>query len=201
MRAKGGPAPEWKTEPTTATLCWDETNLHINWTAADANIQFNCSGTSSQCCHDQVWEKDAVEFYLASGINASWDGLVHNVTEIDGGPKGGFWQGYSNNSGYFVDSHYLPPCDKKSAQWLPSIAADGWAGVLKVPWTMLPNVPRVLPESIWRLNFYRMDRGIDPRDLSALNASAWSMTYCDGIKRCNIEHVPKYFGVAQLMAQ
>ena len=65
---------------------------------------------------------------------------------------------------------------------------------------MVPNAPTTsLAKSIWRVNFYRMDHGLDPHDPAVLNASAWSVTRCDGVSRCNIEHVPKYFGVAQLV--
>lgn len=39
------------------------------------------------------------EFYLGAGLNASWNGAFHNYTETDGGPTGGFWAGYINNSG------------------------------------------------------------------------------------------------------
>ena len=53
-----------KSAPTAASLCWDEAHLFVNWTAAmtaGRAVQWNCSGTTLECCHDRVWMKDAVE--------------------------------------------------------------------------------------------------------------------------------------------
>jgi hypothetical protein len=204
MGTDGGTAPQWISAPTSASVCWDETHIHVNWTATTGEraVQWNCSGTTAKCCHDKVWEKDAVEFYLAFGANASWDAGagVHNVTEVDGGPKGGLWQGYINNSGYRPNQpSYEIPCDDHHTKWEPTVFANGFAGRLHVPWRMVPNAPAPtdLPFSIWRLNFYRWDRGFDPTDPTLGNCSAWSVTYCEG-HPCNPPHVPKFFGVAQL---
>ena len=154
------PAPRVTTAPTTASVCWDQANLCVNWTAStvDRGVQWNCSGTTLECCHDKVWEKDAVEFYIAPGVNASWNRTtgVHNVTEVDGGPMGGLWQGYINNSGF---SPNLPsfqiPCDANHASWKPFMTPHGFGGQLRIPWSMIPQafMPNALPKSVWRLNF------------------------------------------------
>ena len=60
------------------------------------------------------------------------------------------------------------------------MASDGFGAHLRVPWDMLPGgKPEVLKGSVWRLNFYRWDHGLDPHDVTVGNASAWSVTYCD----------------------
>lgn len=75
-----GPAP-WRAEPTSASLCWDEVAMYVEWAAVDTHVVFNCSGSCVECCHDQVWLHDALEFYISAGINASWNTQthVHNV--------------------------------------------------------------------------------------------------------------------------
>jgi hypothetical protein len=90
MGSSGGIAnPPLIAEQTTATVCWSDDGVDVTWSAVDENVVFNCSGTQQQCCHDEVWMHDALEFYIAAGKNASWNGYWHNVTEVDGGPKGG----------------------------------------------------------------------------------------------------------------
>eukprot|EP01047_Picozoa_sp_COSAG01_P019785 COSAG01_NODE_1111_length_11656_cov_50.161028_4_plen_97_part_00 len=76
-----GPAQRWKAEPTSASLCWDEAAMYVEWAAVDTHVVFNCSGSCVECCHDQVWLHDALEFYISAGINASWNTQthVHNV--------------------------------------------------------------------------------------------------------------------------
>ena len=200
-----GPAvPAIAAEHTSASVCWSPQGLQVNWTAVDANVVYNCSGTTQQCCHDQVWQHDALEFYMSAGLNASWNGQHHNVTEVDGGARGGFWAGFINNSGYEPTMPTkLIPCATSGLSWAPSIDSAGFAAKLHVPWSLLPGAPAAsgLRGSVWRLNFYRWDHGLAG---GGGNASAWSVTYCDRDKGhatggCNGEHVPKYFGVGLLV--
>lgn len=160
--------------------------FQIGWKAVDKHVVYNCSGSCTECCHDEVWMRDALEFYIAAGLNASWDPSVgafgaHNVTEVDGGPMGGFWAGYMNNSGYNpTQPSILIDCSVPGLSWMPRITNDGFAAHLRVPWHILPGgKPEILKGSIWRLNFYRWDHGLDPQDVTVGNASAWSVTYCD----------------------
>ena len=182
----GLPPKPIEPEPTSASICYTDEGLRVDWKAVDKHVVYNCSGSYTECCHDKVWMRDALEFYIARGLNASWDPSVgdfgaHNVTEVDGGPMGGFWAGYMNNSGYNpTQPSILIDCSVPGLSWKPRITSDGFAAHLRVPWHMLPGgKPEVLKGSVWRLNFYRWDHGLDPHDVTVGNASAWSVTYCD----------------------
>jgi len=182
----GLPPKPIEPEPTSASICYTDEGLQVDWKAVDKHVVYNCSGSYTECCHDKVWMRDALEFYIAPGLNASWDPSVgdfgaHNVTEVDGGPMGGLWAGYMNNSGYNpTQPSILIDCSVPGLSWKPRITSDGFAAHLRVPWHMLPGgKPEVLKGSVWRLNFYRWDHGLDPHDVTVGNASAWSVTYCD----------------------
>ena len=47
----------------------------------------------------------------------------------------------------------------------------------------------------WRINFY----GMSYKNVTAMQPLAWSVPKCDGVAKCNAEHIPKYFGVARLV--
>jgi|EP01043_Picozoa_sp_COSAG02_P076538 hypothetical protein len=205
--ADNGPAtyPPVKAEQTTASVCWSARGVQVNWSATDKNVVYNCSGTSERCCHDQVWMHDALEFYMSAGLNASWNGHYHNVTEADGGPKGGLWVGFINNSGYQpTQPSRLVSCTTPGLSWSPTVTDDGFTAQLRVPWSLLPGAAtgvQGLRGSVWRLNFYRWDHGLEG---GGGNASAWSVTWCDrqsghATGGCNGEHVPKYFGLGLLV--
>lgn len=204
--ADNGPAvPPVLAENTSASVCWSAQGVQVNWTAIDKHVVYNCTGTSQHCCHDEVWMRDALEFYMSAGLNASWNGQYHNVTEADGGPMGGFWAGFINNSGYVpTQPTKLISCTTPGLSWSPSITEGGFTAQLHLPWSLLPGAPtggEALRGSVWRLNFYRWDHGLEG---GGGNASAWSVTWCDRESGhpagpCNGEHVPKYFGVGLLV--
>eukprot|EP01047_Picozoa_sp_COSAG01_P132890 COSAG01_NODE_62833_length_282_cov_1.934426_2_plen_49_part_01 len=36
-----GPAHPWRAEPTSASLCWDEVAMYVEWAAVDTHVVFN----------------------------------------------------------------------------------------------------------------------------------------------------------------
>lgn len=55
-------------------------------------------------------------------------------------------------------------------------------------------VRSVIP-TVWRINLY----GMSYTNVTNLEPLAWSVPKCDGVERCNAQHIPKYFGTARLL--
>ena len=204
MARSGGAATDGsKAEATHAQLCHTKQGIQLHWQLADQHIVAdNCGpGRNTTCshCFDQVWQGDAAEFYMSDNLADTGQ----TVSEIDVSPvPGGLWAAHIDNpTGYFPLSHAQIPCAEVAVS--KRSFPGGWNASLAIPWKVLTSkaaVPRA-----WRMNFYRMDYGAaagrGPRlgDKHALNASAWAVTSCDGQQQCNVEHIPKYFGVAVLV--
>jgi hypothetical protein len=105
---------------------------------------------------------------------------------------------YINNSGGYrpdpVGEPITIPCN--TIEVSSAFTATGWSKNLTIPWTVLTQKPN-RPEH-YRIQFYRMDYTAE-HSASALTPMAWSVPSCDGVKQCNPEHIPKYFGVAKLV--
>jgi len=215
MASGGGAAVDGSTTAETeARLCHDQHGIQLQWQLMDQQIVTdNCGpGRNLTCsqCFDKVWQGDAAEFYLTDNLAD----MEQSVTEIDVSPmEGGVWAARIHNpTGYRPLSHVQIPCDKLvvSKDRVPG----GWNASLSIPWQVLTNNTAVVPQA-WRINFYRMDYSSSNDDSmpvvglpaatasknkhAAHTASAWAVTHCDGQKRCNVEHIPKYFGVAVLV--
>lgn len=154
------------------------------------------AGHNESCdqCRSQVWQGDAVEFYFSRSLHDT----EQNVTELDISPlRGGVWASYINNSDGYQPQGAMPiPCDR--IRVLRRRTTEGWDANITVAWPVLAGIEGPPPQHA-RVNFYRWDYGIGGTDPTVGNASAWSVTHCDGRKACNPEHVPKYFGVARFL--
>ena len=199
MASGGGPATDGsKTEETHARLCHRPDAFELHWHVVDQHIVTdNCGdGHNITCshCFDNVWQGDAAEFYLSDNLADT----QQIVNEIDvSAVAGGVWAAKINNpTGYFPDSHVQISCSDITVA--KGRFEAGWNASLTIPMHVVTKKQPV-PKA-WRINFYRMDYDMSGQaeDKHALNASAWGVTQCDGHTRCNIEHIPKYFGVAVL---
>ena len=118
--AHGGAAvPAVPAASTTARICHGATGIDLRWTVVDDNIvtttpagKPGCTGQVCSHCHDEVWEADAVEFYMS--LQPDLADTRQNVTEIDiSALDGGLWGGWINNSnGYLPEQPNLliAPC-------------------------------------------------------------------------------------------
>ena len=194
-----GPLPPPATsKPTKASLCYTDRTLELRWEITKAKIvKSNCGVNRAPqlCnkCRDEVWMGDAAEFYFTDELQDQHQ----NVSEIDVSPiAGGMWASYINNSGgYYPEKggQVVIPCDviKVDSSFTPT----GWAKNLSIPWSVLTH--HAIRPTQYRIQFYRMDYATE--HAPTLSANAWSVPRCDGVERCNAEHVPKYFGVAKLV--
>jgi len=174
-------------QQTLASLCWNATHLTVVWMATSNKVISNMSA-----CHDRVWKQDALELYISPG----WTDAP-NYTEIDVSPAGALWLGrIQNPTGYMPNSSLTiqPDCADSGILHKVELVPEGFRVQLQIPfWFLVGDSATAWNEDVpreWRVNFYRWNK--DPRNLTA-----WSVTYCDGMKRgktCNDAHVPKYFG-------
>lgn len=199
----GGGISGFPTERTSLQICHSVAGIRVEWSFVDANV-VTTTADKTQCkdgvcshCHDDVWEADAAEFYFSRSLSDNRT----IVTEVDhSAARGGLWGGWVNNSnGYGPDTpNELIPCTDTVVEG-PKLTAAGWAVNITVPWSAYgPHGPGGRATT-GRINFYRMDHGLPP-PLPSFTNSAWSPTLCDGHKKCNTNHVPKYFGVARFVA-
>lgn len=192
-------------QATSAAVCHTPAGLELEWAVVDANIvSNNCgAGHNETCnkCRDQVWQGDAVEFYFTDNLADTHQ----NVTEIDISPlAGGIWTAHINNTdGYVPDSPPVPiDCASIKVAHTPMKAPDGWAADASIPWAALTSKHHTKLPTFWRVQFYRWDYGVGSAPRTTGYPSAWNVPYCDGRQmggRCNVEHTPKYFGVAKLV--
>lgn len=175
---------------TAVSLCHTEGHLNVSWTLAGRAAPSNLTQ-----CHDNVWQLDAAEFYLAASSPGARAPV--NYTEIDHGPHpGAMWLGHIYNpTGYVPDpSSYanLPPCNSSGVTTRVDASAGGWSVQTLVPFGLVPGVDANAPPAVWRANLYRW--AASPRQLTG-----WHNTSCDGHDQCNAPHVPRYFGVLVLV--
>ena len=206
--AHGGAAPSsTAAAPTTARICHGAAGISLRWAVVDANIVTTtppdspggggCAGHVCRHCHDNVWEADAVEFYMS--LQPDLADSRQNVTEIDvSALDGGLWGGWVNNSDGYLPTqpnHKISPCSAAAAVSQGRFPG-GWEANLTIPWSAYGRARGEPRPRVGRLNFYRWDHGLAG---GGANLSAWSVPSCDGRAACNPPHVPKYFGVARLV--
>ena len=160
MRADGsGPARH----PTRVRVCQDGTALFARFDCTDSDVWATHTVRDAP-----LWEEEVVELFLAPGPA---DPRIYAEIEIN--PLGTVFDALVRNPhGDRRDMEVDTRWD--CAELVAGAAIDrqntGWSAWLAIPWTALAPLGR--PASVWRANFYRIER---PRDGRA-EFSCWSPT-------------------------
>jgi len=157
----GGPAEQ----PTTVRAAWNEEGLHVRFECWDRHAW----GTMTRR-DDPIFQEEAVELFLAPGIEAPsvylefevsplgvlWDGRIHNPT--------------SRRAEMVSDATWDCPGIRWDTGRLGTERQDWWAELV-LPWAGIsPGISP--PPSLWRANFYRIERPAG----AAPEFTAWSPT-------------------------
>jgi carbonic anhydrase/acetyltransferase-like protein (isoleucine patch superfamily) len=175
---KGAPAQE-----TELCACWDDTHLYLSFSCKDTDIWGNYLQRD-----DPLYDEEVVEFFLCptgnlahyfefeiSPQNVIFDARVFNPT----GDRAAMlvereWNASGLRTAVRVSGRVN---DRKS----PDL---GWIVEAALPFTDLGLPGPPTPGTVWRANFYRVERG------ETTEFTAWSPTYKDPADF----HVPAYFG-------
>lgn len=186
VRAEDGSPAEQR---TVVRLAWDESALHVRFDCRDRHAW----GTFERR-DDPLWQEEAVEVFLASGVEDPVDYLEFEVS-----PRGVLFDARIHNpTSLRADLRADVAWDCPGIRWAAgtSETTEGerqdWWAALAIPWSgILPegSDPGERPPS-WRANFYRIDR---PEDGPA-EFSAWSPTLVSPADF----HKPARFGVLSL---
>ena len=182
VRATDGGAAE---QPTTVRVAWNEKGFHVRFECHD-----RCAwGTVTR--HDEpIWQEEAVEVFLAPGIETPVDYLEFEVS-----PNGVLWDGHIHNPpSRRAEMVSDPGWDCPGVRWAagplgtPRLRQDWWAELV-LPWEgILPGAQP--PPRDWRANFYRIERPPD----GTPEFTAWSPTLVTPADF----HQPARFGVVGL---
>lgn len=137
-------------QETTVKMAWDATNLYLTFRVVDDNIQ--CKYME----HDEnLWNEDVVEVFLDPGEN----------------PAGHFefeWNALGAYTDLFFLNPPVPPPMKKDWEaqgmvYRTKKTTVGWQTEASIPFkSMAKKIP--VPEDVWRMNLFRIDRGGYPRE-------------------------------------
>jgi hypothetical protein len=173
----GGPA----VQQTRARVCYDPGSLYVRFDCDDRDIWATYTQRD-----DPIYDEEVVEVFLGGGEAD----LVH------------YFEFEISPNGVLFDARiYNPTSQRTELEWdetwnCPGIRwqarrddeAHHWWAVVAIPWAAVAP-PGDLP-SIWRANFYRIER---PRDAKP-EYSCWSPTMTEPADF----HKPAYFGVLEL---
>jgi Carbohydrate-binding family 9 len=174
VRADGsGPA----LQQTNTRICCDDDALYVRFDCQDCDIW----GTYTQR-DDPIYDEEAVEVFIAPGSAAP-----AHYYEFEVSPNGVLLDALIDNpTSRRADLRVDFGWDCPGLRWWAGRDDDAgrWWAVLAIPWAAIG--PPGQPASIWRANFYRIER---PRD-AAPEFSCWSPTYTAPADF----HKPEYFG-------
>jgi len=160
----------------------DQENLHIHFECDDTDIW----GTHHER-NDPLYEEECVEIFIApddadpityfeievSPLNTIFAARIHNPN--------------SRRSDMSADLDW--PCEGLQTETHVDKANDRWSVKIFIPLSSLTDGGKI--PTLWRANFFRIDR---PRDGSPHEFSAWSPT----MKTPPDFHQPKSFGLLTL---
>lgn len=180
VRSEDGAPAE---QATAVRLAWDETALHVRFECADRHAW----GTFTRR-DDPLWQEEAVEVFLAPGEADPVDYLEFEVS-----PRGVLFDARIHNPTSLradLRADVAWDCPGLRGEAGAGSGRQDWWAVLALPWSGLLDRREGPPPSVWRANFYRIDR---PEDGPA-EFSAWSPT----LVRPADFHKPARFGVLEL---
>lgn len=157
---------------TTASLCYDETYLYVNWQSIDTEIISTFNN-----CNDPLWQEDVVEIFIASP-----DSYPTNYFEFEVSPKSKlFFADITNANGdcsSLGDQFY----DCGLAEYGVQIVANGWNAWFKV---RLDTIGRGKVYNKYLINILRCDYTTN----QPIRYLTWQPTYAN--PACF--HKPAYF--------
>lgn len=180
VRSEDGTPAE---QATAVRLAWDEEALHVRFECADRHTW----GTLPRR-DDPLWQEEAVEVFLAPGAADPVDYLEFEVS-----PRGVLFDARIHNpTSLRADLRADVAWDCPGIHWEAGAgsARQDWWAVLALPWSGLLDRREGPPPSVWRANFYRIDRPAG----GPAEFSAWSPT----LVRPADFHKPARFGVLEL---
>ncbi len=176
VRVDGSGAPE---QATAVRLAWDDGALHVRFDCADRDAW----GTHERR-DDPLYEEEAVEIFLAAG-----EEIPRVYYEFEVSPRGVLFDACVHNPhSRRSDMRTEVEWDCPGIRWQAGRGTEreDWWAVLSIPWAPVGG-----PASVWRANFYRIER---PRDGAPPEFSAWSPTLTTPADF----HKPARFGVLEL---
>jgi len=180
VHANGTGAP---TQQTEVKACWDDTHLYLAYSCKDSEIWGNFENRD-----DPLYEEEVVEAFLCP------TGDLRHYFEFEVSPNNVLFDAKvfspeGERSSMLVDSAWDAPglrsAVRVSGTLNDSSSPDiGWIVEAAIPFAEL-GLPGPPPEgSVWRANFYRIERG------QFTEFTAWSPTYREPADF----HVPACFG-------
>ncbi|HET9223162.1 MAG TPA: carbohydrate-binding family 9-like protein [Roseiflexaceae bacterium] len=168
-------------QQTVARVCYDEDALYIRFDCQDRDIWATYSRRD-----DSIYDEEVVEVFIAPGSAAPT-----RYFEFEVSPNGVLLDALIDNpTSQRADLRVDCEWDCPGLRWLAERddAAGSWWVALAIPWGSIESPG--LPTTIWRANFYRIER---PRD-AAPEFSCWSPTYTEPADF----HKPECFGVLEI---
>lgn len=157
-------------QQTAVRLAWDEAALHVRFECVDRDAWGSFTRRD-----DPIYQEEAVEVFLAPG-----EADPARYFEFEVSPRGTLFDAVvSNPDGDRATMRVDPAWDCPGLVWAAGngARAEDWWATLAFPWRGLgiespplaPTSPT--PPTVWRANFYRIER---PRDEATPEFSAWS---------------------------
>lgn len=180
VTAEKGAAPR---QATRVTLDADSTALRVRFDSVDRDPWSTFTRRD-----EPLWQQEVVEVFLAPGAADP-----KRYVELEVSPTGVLFDAVVDNpTGHRRDLVADTSWDCPGLAWAAGIVPSGWWATLDVPWrSVLAALGEVDFPSVWRANFYRVDR---PRDGQPAEYSAASPTLVTPADF----HRPERFGVLDL---
>jgi hypothetical protein len=169
-------------QTTTVRLHHDHENLHIRFDCADTDIW----GTHTER-NAPLYEEECVEIFIAPGETDPATYFEIEVSPLNTHFTARIHNPHSRRSDMTADLSW--PCDGLIIKTSIDEKSLHWSADISLPLAALTS-DRPIP-TLWRANFYRIDR---PRDGSPPEFTAWSPT----MKTPPDFHQPKTFGLLTL---
>jgi hypothetical protein len=175
-RAEDGGAPSLATR---VELLDDGEKLHVRFECEDSEPWSTLTARDAP-----LWQEEVVEIFLAPGAE-----MPRRYVELELNPAGALFDAvvdspHGDRSGMRVDRDWS--CAGLEAEARLLADGSGWSARLVMPWRALALDLETAHVTVWRANFFRIDR---PRDAPA-EFSAWAPT---GVRPADF-HRPARFG-------
>ena len=178
-RAEDGAAPALATR---VELLDDGWNLHVRFDCDDPEPWSTLTARDAP-----LWQEEVVELFVAPGAETP-----RRYAELELNPAGALFDAlvdspHGDRNGMRVDRDWS--CAGLVTEARLRADGSGWSARFVLPWRALAGDAEPALASIWRANFFRIDR---PRNAPA-EFSAWSPT---GIRPADF-HRPARFGILE----
>lgn len=180
VHSNGSGAP---VEATELKVCWDDQCLYLTFSCKDGEIWGNYDDRD-----DPLYDEEVVEFFLSPS------GDPRHYFEFEISPKNVIFDAQVFNPDLErgtmrVDKAWNAPGLRTAVRVSghlndPSAPDLGWIVEAALPFSDLGLATAPTPGTVWRVNFYRIERG------AVTEFTAWSPNYREPADF----HVPEYFG-------